>query len=202
MCRVVRSAAVEAKETERLKRQNLSLRYSGRLVLHGSHVLSVPGVLEVGGPKGSRMPGQEFTIVGVYCCPAHETGPFQHATRAYLRTRTDSAEYDETPAWMACTQFLFRGHETAEGAKPDSHVDRSYGGSTQRTYHWDDAVIWKDMIVHIGSRPPTRTQAATFIVPTLNRDKRRASTRVYRAGETCPNNDRYFVGAYVPMPQT
>ena len=151
---------------------------------------------------GSRRAGQEFTQPGIYCCPADHTAPFEHATRAFLRTRLSDAMFDDVPAGRACTQFLFRGHETVDGLRSRSFTEKSYGRSTQRIYHRDDAVIWKDLIVHIGAMPLYRARAATFVVPVYDPENPRESTRVYRAAAPYTGDDHWFDGAYVPLTGT
>ena len=73
-----------------------------------------------------------------------------------------------------------------------NHIDRPFGSGIQRTYYKDDGVIWKDLIVHIGAKPPTRVTAATFIVPKFDPENPRASTRAYRAAAPYRGNDDYY----------
>ena len=82
-----------------------------------------------------------------------------------------------------------------KGEKPYNHIDRPFGVGTQRTYYKDDRVIWKDMIVHVGAKPPTKVTAATFIVPVFDPENKRASTRVFRADAPYTGNDKWYKGS-------
>ena len=58
---------------------------SGKSARHGTHGMSSVGILEAGGPKGSRAFNEhEFTYPGLYTCPDGELSPLAYATRARI----------------------------------------------------------------------------------------------------------------------
>ena len=109
--------------------------------------MSLAAILEAGGPKGSRKSGEhEFTTPGLYTCPDGEVAPFDYATRARLIMDHDyvTPEYGCLTT-LPCTQFVFRGEETVEGAA--TKKVRTLSEDHQFIYENDDHVAWTELQV-------------------------------------------------------
>ena len=79
-CRIIQCANVVA------GLQRLACgKVTGAAVRHERHPITLAGILEAGGPKGSSYPSAHgFTIPGVYCCLESELSPFAYATRGRI----------------------------------------------------------------------------------------------------------------------
>ena len=125
-------------------------RPSGNKVRHGAHALTTVAILEAGGPKGSRTPGEhEFTTPGLYTCPDVELSPLSYATRARIVMHHDLDMPKNREYWsQPCAQFVFRSDELLEGQ--NTKKVKSFGTDHQWIYLEDHHVNWTELQVWIG----------------------------------------------------
>ena len=103
--------------------------------------MSAAGILQAGGPMGSRSPalGHECTAPGVYACPEGEATPFQYATRARMLHADQGSYNDGFFDSRPMVQLAFRGSDTKAGR--ETRAIKHMGSDQQYIYAQDDDII-------------------------------------------------------------
>ena len=108
---------------------------TGAAIGHGTHIISLPGIFEAGRIYVSSVPGfHQFTTLGVYGCYEIELCSLLYATPFRVTSYNDTTFEDGPDSWWnyPCAQVVFRGEETAEGARAKN--TRSMGEDAQHIY--------------------------------------------------------------------